>query len=81
MFILIICIGGIVYKILDGTPFAKYDRKGNIIGFMHIEKDQNILGEEEEIFSEEDNNKSDIIEYKEENKKNIKCKRRKLKNQ
>ena len=45
MIILIICMGGIVYNILDGTPFAKYDRDGNIIEFIHTEQRSQYIGE------------------------------------
>jgi oligosaccharyltransferase complex subunit gamma len=43
--VFIICIGGIVYNILHGTPFAKYDRDGNIIEFIHTGQRSQYIGE------------------------------------
>ena len=43
--ILIICMGGIVYNVLHGTPFAKYDRDGNIVEFIHTEQRSQYAGE------------------------------------
>ena len=45
MFILIVCMGGIVYNILHGTPFAKYDRDGNIVEFIHTGQRSQYAGE------------------------------------
>ena len=45
MLVIIICMGGIVYNILNGTPFAKYDRDGNIIQFIHTEQRSQYAGE------------------------------------
>jgi len=45
MLILIICMGGIVYNILHGTPFAKYDRDGNIVEFIHSGQRSQYAGE------------------------------------
>ena len=41
----IICIGGVVYNILHGTPFAKYDRDGNIVEFIHSGQRAQYVGE------------------------------------
>ena len=43
--ILIICMGGIVYNVLHGTPFAKYDRDGNIVEFIHTGQRAQYAGE------------------------------------
>ena len=43
--VLIICMGGIVYNVLHGTPFAKYDRDGNIIEFIHSGQRSQYAGE------------------------------------
>ena len=45
MFILIVCMGGIVYNILHGTPFAKYDRDGNIVEFISTGQRDQYAGE------------------------------------
>ena len=45
MLVFIICIGGIVYNILHGTPFAKYDRDGNIVEFIHTGQRSQYIGE------------------------------------
>ena len=45
MFILIVCMGGIVYNILNGTPFAKYDRDGNIVEFISTGQRDQYAGE------------------------------------
>ena len=45
MFIVIICMGGIVYNVLHGTPFAKYDRDGNIVEFIHSGQRSQYAGE------------------------------------
>ena len=45
MLILIVCIGGIVYNILHGTPFARYDRDGNIVEFINTEQRSQYAGE------------------------------------
>lgn len=41
----IICIGGVVYNVLHGTPFAKYDREGNIVEFIHSGQRAQYVGE------------------------------------
>ena len=41
----IICIGGIVYNIIHGTPFAKMDRDGNIIEWIHTGQRSQYVGE------------------------------------
>lgn len=41
----IICIGGIVYNILHGTPFAKFDRDGSIVEFVHTGQRSQYIGE------------------------------------
>lgn len=41
----IICIGGIVYNIIHGTPFAKFDRDGNIKEFIHHGQRSQYVGE------------------------------------
>ena len=43
--ILIICMGGVVYNVLHGTPFARYDRDGNIVQFIHPEQRSQYAGE------------------------------------
>lgn len=43
--VIIVCMGGIVYNILHGTPFAKYDRDGNIIEFIHTGQRSQYVGE------------------------------------
>ena len=45
MFVIIICMGGIVYNILHGAPFAKYDRDGNIVEFIHTGQRGQYAGE------------------------------------
>ena len=45
MLIVIICMGGIVYNVLHGTPFAKYDRDGNIVEFIHSGQRSQYAGE------------------------------------
>jgi len=41
----IICIGGIVYNIIHGTPFAKFDRDGNIKELIHSGQRSQYVGE------------------------------------
>lgn len=41
----IICIGGIVYNVLRGSSFAKYDREGNIVEFIHTGQRSQYIGE------------------------------------
>ena len=41
----IICIGGIVYNIIHGTPFAKFDREGNIVEIIHSGQRSQYVGE------------------------------------
>lgn len=41
----IICIGGIVYNIIHGTPFAKFDREGNIVELIHSGQRSQYVGE------------------------------------
>lgn len=41
----IICIGGMVYNIIHGTPFAKFDRDGNIVEFIHSGQRSQYVGE------------------------------------
>lgn len=41
----IICIGGIVYNIIHGTPFAKFDREGNIKELIHSGQRSQYVGE------------------------------------
>lgn len=41
----IICIGGIVYNIIHGAPFAKYDRNGHITEFIHTGQRSQYAGE------------------------------------
>ena len=43
--VFIICIGGIVYNILHGTRFAKFDRDGNIVEFIHSGQRAQYIGE------------------------------------
>lgn len=43
--IFIICIGGIVYNILHGAAFFKYDREGNIIEYIHTGQRAQYAGE------------------------------------
>ena len=45
LFVVIVCMGGIVYNILHGTPFAKYDRDGNIVEFIHTGQRAQYAGE------------------------------------
>ena len=45
MFIFIICVGGIVFNILDDTSFAKYDKNGYIIEFIHHDQSLQYIGE------------------------------------
>ena len=45
MLVVIICMGGIVYNILHSTPFAKYDRDGNIVEFIHTGQRAQYAGE------------------------------------
>jgi len=41
----IICIGGIVYNIIHNTPFAKFDREGNIVEIIHSGQRSQYVGE------------------------------------
>jgi len=41
----IICIGGIVYNIIHGTPFAKFDREGHIVEIIHSGQRSQYVGE------------------------------------
>lgn len=41
----IICIGGIVYNIIHGAPFAKFDKNGNIVEFIHTGQRAQYVGE------------------------------------
>lgn len=43
--IFIVCIGGIVYNIIHHTPFAKFDRDGNIVEFIHSGQRSQYIGE------------------------------------
>ena len=43
--IFIICIGGIVYNIIHGAPFAKFDREGRIIEWIHSGQRSQYVGE------------------------------------
>ena len=45
MLIYIICIGGIVYNIIHGTPFAKFDRNGSIKELIHSGQRSQYVGE------------------------------------
>jgi len=45
LIIYIICIGGIVYNIIHGTPFAKFDRNGNIVELIHSGQRSQYVGE------------------------------------
>ena len=45
MFVIIICMGGIIYNILHGASFSKYDRDGNIVEFIHTRKRGQYAGE------------------------------------
>jgi oligosaccharyltransferase complex subunit gamma len=41
----IICIGGIVYNIIHGTPFAKFNREGHIVEIIHPGQRSQYVGE------------------------------------
>jgi oligosaccharyltransferase complex subunit gamma len=41
----IICIGGIVYNMIHGTPFAKFNREGHIVEFIHSGQRSQYVGE------------------------------------
>lgn len=43
--IYIVCIGGFVYNIINGTPFAKFDRNGNIKEFINTRQRSQYVGE------------------------------------
>lgn len=43
--IYIVCIGGTVYNIIHGSPFAKFDRNGNIEEFIHTGQRSQYAGE------------------------------------
>jgi len=43
--IYIICIGGFVYNIINGTPFAKFDKNGSIKEFIHSGQRKQYVGE------------------------------------
>lgn len=43
--IFIVCIGGIVYNIIHGAPFAKFDKMGNIVEFIHTGQRSQYVGE------------------------------------
>ncbi len=41
----IICIGGIVYNMIHGAPFAKFDREGRVIEWIHSGQRSQYVGE------------------------------------
>ena len=41
----IICIGGIVYNMIHGAPFAKFDREGHVIEWIHTGQRSQYVGE------------------------------------
>lgn len=43
--IYIVCIGGFVYNIINGTPFAKFDRNGSIKELIHSRQRSQYVGE------------------------------------
>ena len=43
--VFIICIGGIVYNMIHGAPFAKFDREGHIIEWIHSGQRSQYVGE------------------------------------
>lgn len=43
--IYIFCIGGLVYNLIHKTPFAKMDREGNIVEFIHSGQRAQYIGE------------------------------------
>ena len=43
--IYIVCIGGVVYNIINGTPFAKFNRDGSIKEFIHSRQRSQYVGE------------------------------------
>jgi len=45
MMVVIICMGGIVYNMLHGIPFAKFDMNGNVIEFIHTGQRSQYVGE------------------------------------
>ena len=45
LLVYIICIGGIVYNIINGTPFAKFDRNGSIVELIHTGQRAQYAGE------------------------------------
>ena len=45
LLVFIICIGGIVYNIIHGAPFAKFDREGRIVEFIHSGQRSQYIGE------------------------------------
>ncbi len=45
LLIYIICIGGIVYNIIHGTPFAKFNRQGQIVELIHSGQRAQYVGE------------------------------------
>ena len=45
LLVYIICIGGIVYNIINGTPLAKFDRNGSIVEIIHTGQRAQYAGE------------------------------------
>lgn len=45
LIVYLVCIGGIVYNIIHGTPFAKFDKGGNIVEFIHTGQRSQYVGE------------------------------------
>lgn len=45
LIIFIVCIGGIVYNIIHGAPFAKFDKHGNIVEYIHSGQRSQYAGE------------------------------------
>jgi len=43
--VFIICIGGIVYNMIHGAPFAKFDRDGHVIEWIHTGQRSQYVGE------------------------------------
>jgi oligosaccharyltransferase complex subunit gamma len=41
----IICIGGIVYNMIHGAPFAKFDREGRVVEWIHSGQRSQYVGE------------------------------------
>ena len=45
MIVMFICVGGVVYNIIKGVPFAEYDNQGNLVKFFNPKRKRQYAGE------------------------------------